>query len=223
MKILHHKVNINFMRQKNVFRSFLFCLTNIIIAGLLLSACCKKEKLQWNKTFYYSSTINDGVYPDKYFATEISESNGVRKIVEYRYDNNSNRIEDTLVEYYKMMDGELFRLRNKNDMIGELYLSVKRNAGVVYNHSDSIINSVLRRKHIYSGSQKIKAPCESDSVLAYVFIKEVGQGECVRSRVYYDSKFVLLREDYISGPHYKFSKKMVCNIPEDFLSLLNGD
>lgn len=196
-------------------RSFLFCLINIIIAGLFLSACCKKEKQQWNKTFYYLSTIEGGVYPDQYFAAEISESNGVRKIVEYRYNCNSNRIEDTLVEYYKIMDGELIRLRNKNDMIGELYLSVKRNTGVVYNHSDSIMNDVLCKKHTYSGSQKIKVPCESDSVLAYVFIKEVGKGECVISRVYYDSKFVLLREDYISGMHTKFSKKMVCNIPED--------
>lgn len=195
--------------------------SSIVVSLLFFSASCKKQQIE--KTYYYSLLRKGDTIPHVFFANVISEKNGIRKAILYRYNLDKNAIVDTLIEYYKLNDKELFKLRNKNDNEGECFLSVKSDTCVVFNHPDPILNVVLCTKHCFIGKMNVKVGQETDSIESYVFVKEVGLQEIITSKAYYNESFVLLKEDYIKGYIPEFRKELVNNVPEGFAFLLNSN
>lgn len=195
--------------------------SSIVVSLLFFSASCKKQQIE--KTYYYSVISKGDTIPHIFFATVISEKNGIRKAIQYRYNLDKNAIVDTLIEYYKLKDNDLYKLRNQNDYDGECFLSVKSDTCIVFNHLDPILNVALYTKHCFIGKKTVKAGQESDSIEAYVFVKEVGQQESVTSKVYYNKSFVLVKEEYIKGFSPEFRRELVNNIPEGFAFLLNSN
>lgn len=171
------------------------------------------------KNYYYSVTGEGNSVPHLYFVISVQESNDVRKVTQYRYYKDKNAIVDTLIEYYKVKDKELFKLRNKYDVKGDCFLSINTDTCVVYNHRDKVLNEALRTKHCFIGKQNIET--ESGSIETYVFNREVGKQETVISRVYFNHSFLLIKEEYIKGIYPLFERKLVSNIPDGFSRLLN--
>jgi len=195
--------------------------SSLVVVLLFLSAFCKKQQVE--RTYYYSVISKGDTIPHVFFATAISENNGIRKVIQYRYSLDKNAIVDTLIEYYKLKDKELYKLRNQNDHEGECYLTVKSDTCVVFNHLDPILNVALCTKHCFIGRKTVKIGQETDDVETYVFIKEVGQQESVTSKVYYNKSFILVKEEYVKGFSSEFRRELVNNIPEGFAFLLNSN
>ena len=193
--------------------------SSIVVSLLFFSASCKKQQVE--KIYYYSSVIKGDTIPYTFFATVISEKNGIRKVIQHRYSLDENAIMNTVIEHYKLKDKELYKLRNRNDNEGECYLTVKSDTCIVFNHPDPILNTVACTKHCFIGKKTVKAGQESD-IEAYIFVKEVGQQESVTSKVYYDKSFVLVKDEYINGYCPEFRIELVNSIPEGFTFLLDS-
>lgn len=197
----------------------IYLIKGSIIFSLLLFSC-KKE--QHEKIYYYSVITKSDTIPRTFFATVISEKDGIRKTIEYRYSLYANAIVDTSVNYYKLSDDGLYKLRNRNNNNEEEYfLSIKDDTCIVYNHSDPILNDVLSTKHCFIGKETIMSGQDSDSIETYVFIKKVGLGEGVTTKVYYDKSFLLVKQEYIKGYSPEFNRYLTKDIPEGFALLLS--
>lgn len=194
--------------------------SSIVFSLLFVSTSCEKQ--QFEKTYYYAVTAGEDTIPYLFFATEISEKDDIRKVIEYSYSVYQNAIVDTLIEYYKLKDKELYKLRNQEDDEGECFLTVKSDTCVVFNHPDSILNSMVCRKHCFLGKETIKTAEAPDSIDAYVFLREVGQIEPLIFKVYYNRSFVLVKEEYIRGDRM-FRGELVNSIPEEFSNLLHSN
>lgn len=151
----------------------------LLISLLIFSLSCKNQQSKY--IYYYAELFKEEITPDTYYATIITEEKNIRKIRYYVFSVYSNTIVDSLTEYYKFEDEEIYKLRKKDDIKGEPFLSTKTDTCIVYNHSDKLLNEVLSTKHCFIGKEKIKLGQNKELIESYVFLRTVGLNESVDS------------------------------------------
>ena len=185
---------------------FLLILFSIFFAG------CAHPKTE--SIYYYSWQTNEDSIPYIFIANKIEESNNVRQETQYEFNKEIGAITDTVIDYYKITDDAIYKLKNKEDKQGDCLLTIKQDTCIEYNHPDKILNIILFSKFCFIGDTIL------NNTPVYEFLSSTGKGDGVLCRVYYDRSFILVKEDYIKGDCPDFVKKLTNNIPEEFKKLM---
>jgi hypothetical protein len=195
--------NINILKSKTKILVFLV---------LLISAGCYSPSKE--ETYYYSYKTKEDSLPYIFTASKVIDRKNIRKIVDYRFNEDKQKIIDTTVTYFRITDNAVYLLRNNKDKLGDCLFLIKEDTCIEYNHQDKILNDKLFSKYCYLGVSQLNG----DKV--YEFIKFNGKSDGSKRKVYYNNSFILLKEEYIIGNCPNFTYQLTDNVPEKLRVLM---
>ncbi len=191
------------------------------ICILLLNIACK-ENWQIHEYYYEVYQYMDSI-PCEYQAIKIIDKNGIRQQITYRYNDKHKELTGKSTEYYKLIRNNILKLNNANDS-GQLYMSAEYlDSCITYSTGNGLHDLVASITHCFLGKKRIKMD-ENTSITSYEFSKKYGMGmETVLYRDFYDTSFILLKTERISGYSGVESIRRINFIPYEFKSLLKQE
>ena len=195
------------------------CLVTCFICAILLFCIACKEDIQI-KDYYYEMYMYGDSIPLEYQKVKIVDSNGFRKQFTYNYFVTNGVMVFESKKYYKILGGDLFSIR-KNDGNGVLYLSTKHiDSCITYGTGNEIMDAVLAETNCFQGEKSIIVN-NYEFTTAYEFYKTFGMGyDNVTYRVYYDTSFIPIKYEWISGYSFVDSIRRTSCIPFESISRL---
>ncbi|MDO5666157.1 MAG: hypothetical protein Q4G63_13015 [Bacteroidia bacterium] len=191
--------------------------SNIITFIILFLFSCNNNSI--DNISYYKEKKTDGNIIN-YYAVNMIKNKNITKVITLRYSDYKEAITDTLTEFYRIKNEEVYKLSNQNDKKGNLYLTTKSSNCVTYNYSDSILNYLLVSRHCFIGTKICNTSI--GAIETNVFIKKVGQNDDIISKVYYDINFKLIKEEYLEGYITPYYIEITDSIPDNFRFLINS-
>ena len=194
---------------------YLFIIRNNLLFILLFTILsCSKQK---NEQILYYSISRDSV-PHMYHAVVISQKDKMRKIKKYEYYINDSSIVNKSVEYYQIVENSLIKYWNYEEHKGDDFFSLVRDSCIEFKLPDVYNADFLRTIHCYIGDTVIAI--NGEQVKAHYFEKNTGFQYGIRTNIFYDNDFHLLKEEYVDGYIDSFVIKQVNYVPQRFLFLL---
>lgn len=188
---------------------------------LILNTACKEHR-KTQEYYYEVYEILDSV-PQHYQAIKIIDKNGIREQITYRYSDINKKLTGKSIEYYKILGNNILKLNNINDS-GKLYISTEYiDSCITYSTGNNLHDLVASIIHCYRGRRIIKSN-ENKWITSYEFSKSYGTGMGnVSYRVFYDTSFIPIKTERISGYSNNDSILRISSIPSEFKSLLNKE
>ncbi len=165
----------------------------ILLVLLILSSCSKKDK-QYSYAFYYEGDI----IPSTYQIREIQYQNGYRTDIVLSSKSMDGPWDQVNKEKYLLLNDGLERVIAKADtVLKKPFLTTANNDCIEFLH-DNEMDDVMSTTLCFLGRENLLIG-NKEYENAYKFKKKQGKLDGVESIVYYDTDFIILKEEYVSG------------------------
>jgi len=182
----------------------------------IIFSCSKQQ----NEQILYYSISRDSV-PHKYYAVVVSQKDKMRKLQKYEYNINDSSTVNKSVEYYQIVQNSLIKYWNYKEQKGDDFFSLVLDSCIEFKLPDEYNADFLRTKHCYIGDTVVIV--NGKQVKAHFFKKNTGFQNSIRTNIFYDSDFHLLKEEYVDGYINSFVIEQVNYVPKHFLILLKHE
>ena len=164
-----------------------------ILLVMAMTSCAKKEE-QYSYALYYGE---DSI-PSSYLVKVISYEGDYRRDLTFTSNSKEEPLRQTNKEKFKLVKGGLNKVIKKGDTpVVKPYMTTLDTECVEFlfeNEMDDVLATTLcflGKEDMMIGDEKYEG--------AYKFKKILGSQHKVESIAYYDSDFILLKEEYVSG------------------------
>jgi hypothetical protein len=165
--------------------------SSLLLLLFLFQVSCLNSENKFSYAIYYENNVT----PSHYLVKKIKHDRGLRIIKSYKVTAN-NHLEQMELEKFELVDGGLIKVISKNDtVIKKPYLTIKNNDCVKYTFDNAMVDETwstnicfINQEDLYLGDVIYRN--------ALKFKKIMGG---IESFVYYDSNFILIKEEYVAG------------------------
>jgi len=166
----------------------------IICAIMLIN--CKNDN---EKSYYYIQYSDDNII-ERYIEKIVKNDNNTLSI-ETKYYNNGKVFIKSDFEQFRLEGYKLFRIFNDQNKSKEVYLVLDSDSCATQTKGTPI-----EFENCYKG--KVNVETNSKNEIAHFFIRSQLGVDGVKSKVFLDSNFVLIKEEFVSGycPYYRIEK-----------------
>lgn len=165
-----------------------------VCLGLILFFSCSNKSLQYSYAYYYGK---DSI-PSSYQIRKLQYEKDYRTDRTFSSEDIAGPFQQVGKEKYVLTKDGLDKVIRKGDsIIRKPYLTILNGECIGFSY-DNGMDDVMATSLCFLGIEDIVIG-DREYNDAYKFKKEQGEIDGVESLVYYDSCFILLKEEYVSG------------------------
>lgn len=172
----------------------------LLIICVSLGSCIQQK----SKDYYYAYFYEDDKAPSAYAIRRVANQNGYRMEVISFYTADLS-LDHKETNRYIVKENGIDRVEGRQDsVLVKPYLSVSTTDCINYLYEQELMNDFLSTKLCFIGRETVSLNGKVYKD-AYKFKKKKGTIDGVESVVYYDSDFIPIKEEYVSGYTDKYS------------------